>query len=90
MPTRLTGLDFTLHPRRLLIRYRTGQLDSVLCVLDPGEFGRLCDVMEHCWEMRIIDTNAEDRGQRQFGRYRLEFWDEDGPIGTVLADGFEV
>jgi len=89
-PIRVTGVDLLLQPRRATIRFSSGETEAKVSLLVPRDIGPIMDVIEHCAELRIIDTNTEDRGQRCFSRYRLEVWDEDNPIGTVLVDGFEV
>lgn len=91
-PIRVVGIELTLHPRRLDIRYRESEAESecTLGVLVPREVGAFCDKLDDCYELRIVDTNSEDGGQRNFGRYRLELWDEDNAIAAVLIDGYEV
>ena len=50
--------------------------------------GRFVD--SELFEIQILDQNAEDGGSREFGRYRVELWDEDCPFAKMEVDSFEI
>ena len=85
-PIQPTGLELTLYPRRVVIRYRQDKSDRTLELIGGGQIGPICNALDSCLELRIHDTNRQDGGQREFGRYRLEVWDEEGPVETLLFD----
>lgn len=53
--------------------------DALLSVFSRAQYG-FC----------VYDRNVEEGNQLEFGRYKVEFWDEDGPKAECLADRFEV
>ena len=64
-----------------------GQL-YLLKFVNPQPLAVLVEAFD-CYEVRVIDRNATEAAQLEFGRYRIEFWDEDDPVGEVVADGFD-
>jgi len=72
-------IEYSLEGKRRTLRLEGPRpLAALLSVLDP-----------YCYGFRIYDRNAENAGQLEFGRYRVEFRDEDGPIAECIADRFE-
>ena len=68
----------------------SGGVRHSLRLIDPRPLDPLVEIFGDCHEIRLIDLNAAHANQLEFGRYRLEIRDEDGVIGEVLADGYEV
>jgi hypothetical protein len=60
----------------------------LLKFVNPQPLAALVEVFD-CHEVIVTDRNAAEAAQLEFGRYRVEFRDEDNPIGDVVADDFD-
>jgi hypothetical protein len=63
---------------------------QALRLINPQPLSALVGIFEDCHGIRVIDQNAAEGNQLQFGRYRVEFWDEDQMFGRAIVDTFEV
>lgn len=87
--------DISLHISKQLggavINYSLEGKKGSLLLERPQPLAALISVIdEYSYGFRIYDRNAEEPNQLEFGRYRAEFWDEDGPVAECIADRFEV
>jgi hypothetical protein len=82
------------RPRAAVITCRIAGGDESLRLVNPQPLEPLVSVFEMMEPglsgIRIIDLNIRDKSQLEFGRFNVELWDEDGEVGTVIADAFEV
>jgi hypothetical protein len=63
---------------------------STIELVNPTPLSALIEVFADCYEIRIIDRNVEEKGQQEFGRYRVEIWDEDNKIAFFSTDSYKV
>jgi hypothetical protein len=56
----------------------------------PKPLSSLLAMFDNCYEIRLSDRNTAERNQLEFGRYQLQIWDEDNPIGEANVDDFEI
>lgn len=71
-------IDYVREGKTLeLLLEQPRPLSALLSVFDQSFYG-----------IRIYDRNVEETNQLEFGRYRVEFWDEDNPLAECIADAF--
>jgi hypothetical protein len=78
------------QPRLVEININKGNVDTKITLINPVNLGSLTELLDDCWELRIIDKNKLDNAQLEFGRCELEIWDEDNTIGTIQCDGYSI
>lgn len=66
-----------------------GKHHHVLRFIEPVNGEPFLSVFDGCWGIRIHDINQEHQQFIEYGRYRVEFWDEDNPFSEVLVNAFE-
>lgn len=74
------------HPREAVIEFNLDGQPRSLQLINPRPLSALMEVFDDCWSIRVIDKNLEEGNCLEFGRYRVEFWDEDGPAVEFLVD----
>jgi hypothetical protein len=57
---------------------------------NPRPLSSLVALFEECYNLVLIDRNAEPNDYLEFGRYRMEIWDEERTIADLLVDSVEV
>jgi hypothetical protein len=79
-------LEISQYPRISIIDFECdGQLLK-LELVDPLPIGMMCAALG-TWQIKIIDKNREGNCL-EFGRYLVQFWDEDNPIAEVTVDSY--
>jgi hypothetical protein len=76
-------------PRRAVVSIAWGSSAVDLHLADPRPLTELCEALDSV-EVVIFSRNDEEHTHLEFGQFRVEFWDEDGRIGAVACDSFEV
>ena len=84
-PADIEDIRLIDHPRSAVVRSR----DFELTLARPEPLDALAAFLDAC-EIQIHDVNQESGGQLEYGRYRVEAWDEDAVLATVHCDGFDV
>lgn len=85
------ALTITQNPRVATFKFLAKGMPTSLRIIGPetlGETTYFCD--GECSQILIIDRNREEHNFLYYGRYRVEFWDDDNPMVSLLADNFEV
>ena len=78
----------TAH-RRLVLTIESGEVRRHFAFINPEPLGDLSAMME-AWAFRILDRNREGESFVEFGRYSLEYTDdEDVSPRHIQADSFE-
>ena len=54
----------------------------------PGSISAIVRALGDLYKISVIDENIEQMRQLEFGRYRIIFEGEDGPISTLNCDSF--
>jgi hypothetical protein len=58
-----------------------------LQIVRPSSCAELTKFLDgECCHIAVFDRNAEEANFLEFGRFRVELGDEDGPIGKLEAD----
>lgn len=83
------SLHITGFPRLVVIEYTLEGTRRSLRLENPSPLASLLSVFEECYGFRIFDQNQSEGNQLEFGRYRVEIWDEDGSMAECVADRFE-
>jgi lactoylglutathione lyase len=84
-PVEVEELRLIDQPRAVVICARG--LELTLTRLEPlSEVGAFLDACE----IQIHDVNQETGAQLEFGRFRVEAWDEDHVISSFRCDSFDV
>ena len=82
------------RPRAAVITYRLAGKQKAIHLVNPQPLEPLVSVFEMMEPglsgIRVIDLNIRDKSRLEFGRFQVGFWDEDGEVGIVIADAFEV
>jgi len=79
----------TQHPRQACVDFQfEGKLHSFRFE-NPEPLTSLMLLFDGCWNIRVIDRNLETQGWLEFGRFRVELWDEDNSITDFTVDRFE-
>lgn len=82
-------LTITQYPRVATIRFQFKDRPQSLVLKNPEPYevaARICD--PECCGIRIVDRNIEEPNCLEFGRYRVEFWNEDNIIAQFHVDDF--
>ena len=83
---RVKGVTIEQWPRVVLFTYCHNDSVATMELIDPRPIESVVSAMD-CYQIRVRDLNR--RGcQLEFGKYEIEFWDEDNPIGIVAADAY--
>lgn len=85
-PSQIIEVRLAVQARTVIVVFNSGSLTLEA----PRDMASLFEHIDDCFELRIIDRNLEDQAQLEFGKYRLEVWDEDNPLVTVICDAYSV
>jgi hypothetical protein len=58
--------------------------------VQPSPFKALESLIEDCSEIRVLDLNSEGANSLEFGRFRVELWDEKSTVDWFHCDSFKV
>ena len=83
-------VDGDFGPRSATLTVISGGHRHSLRLIHPSPLSSLVEVFGECYEIRLVDQNADGANQLEYGRYRLEICDEDGPIAEAMADDYEI
>lgn len=91
-PTEVTEVCLRAVPSEATLTLLAGdqRTEFTLTLKDPRPLTSMCEALEECWQVHVIDTNSEQGGCLKFGRYRVEFWDEDGLFAALECDDYEL
>ena len=78
------------EPRTAILTVISGGCRHSLRLVNPRPLNSLVEIFGECYEIRLLDQNADGANQLEYGRYRLEILDEDGIIGEATADDYEI
>ncbi len=84
------SLHIAMSPRRAILSFESAGLTQNLVLDGPQSFEALVAPLGDLYGIRVIDLNIRDGRQLEFGRYQIEFWDEDNCLSETIADGFRV
>ncbi len=84
----LTRICVSQYPREAVVQFELKGRPESIIIANPEPLNALMAALENCYGIRVFDRNIEEGNCLEFGRYRVEFWDEDNPIADLLADGF--
>src|SRR5262245_38866596 len=76
------------YPRTAVFEFQIGGRAISLTFTELQPVEQLTKVLDDCYEIRIYDRNVLEQNQLEFGRFRVELWDEDNVIGEFTADSF--
>ena len=83
-------ISVTQTPREATVKFCLNDKEwHNLRFVNPRPPQGLMEFLDGCWGIRVIDRNTEENNQLEFGRFRVELWDEDNPISEFIVDGFE-
>ncbi|WP_149499990.1 hypothetical protein [Roseiconus lacunae] len=84
-PSRVKSVQITQYPRVAVITFEHGDTIYELRCADPRPVTAVVAALDDCYQFRIMDIG----GQLEFGRYRVEVWDEDNDFAEFTVDSFE-
>lgn len=85
---RLAEVCITNQPRQAVLVVAGAAETVQLTLVNPRPLAPLCENLDDCCEIRIVDVNHDEKGHLEFGRFRVELWDEDNSIGELVCDEY--
>jgi hypothetical protein len=82
-------ISVTQNPRQACVDFMLAGKSHSFRFENPEPLTSLMYFLDECCNVRIIDRNLEMPSWLEFGRYRVELWDEDDSITDFTVDGFE-
>jgi hypothetical protein len=89
-PITLEEVRLFAQPRRAVLRLVGKGAPVEVTLVDPKPMSALADAFGDCCEVQIIDLRAAEKTQLEFGRYRVELWNDDNPIAELFCDEYDV
>jgi hypothetical protein len=87
--SRYSERDTPSAHRRLVVTIESGGTRRRFAFINPEPLADLSGLMD-AWAFRILDRNCESANGLEFGRYLLEYReDDDDPPRQIQADRFE-
>ena len=77
---------FTQYPRRAVITLTHDDIVYEFRLENPQPLSAVTSAFDECYQFRVVDID----GQLEFGRYRIEIWDEDNCYADFTCDTFEL
>ncbi|MEO8271004.1 MAG: hypothetical protein ABI557_14875 [Aureliella sp.] len=84
-PSSVTRILLTQYPRVVVITFTNRDVVYELRFVNPQPLSEVVAALDDCYQFRVIDVD----GQLEFGRYRVEIWDEDNSFAEFTVDSFE-
>lgn len=72
--------------REAKITVKASGIKYAITLVNPQPLFELASAFDNCYEWRMFDLNSVNSAQLEFGRFQLEFWDEDNMLAQVYAD----
>ena len=85
-PSNPTRLLITQYPRKATITFDNSGIVYELRLDDPKPLSNLTEALDDCYQFRVINIG----GQLEFGRYKIEIWDEDTSYAEFTVDAYEL
>ncbi len=82
-------LCYRQEPNEVVLKCKIDGASHIIRFMEPVRHEQFLAVFDDCWGIRIHDINQGQQQFIEFGRYRVEFWDEDNPISSVYVKAFE-
>lgn len=82
-------LRFLQSPRRVILEFQLDGRHQRIRFEAPVDPEPFLAALDDWWGIRIHDINQEHQQFIEYGRYRVEFWDEDNPRSRAYVDSFE-
>ena len=83
-PSCVTRVLLTQYPRVVVITFTNRDVVYELRCENPQPLSEVVAALDDCYQFRVIDN-----GQLEFGRYKVEIWDEDNSFAEFMVDSFE-
>lgn len=84
-PARVTRILLTQYPRVVVFTFTNQDVVYELRCQNPQPLSEVVGALDGCFQFRVIDLNHH----LEFGRYKLEIWDEDNSFAEFTVDSFE-
>lgn len=84
----VTQLRATSSPNTATLVFEHNGAEYGFHCVDPRPLAAITDAFDDCWQIRVVDAN-ESGAQLEFGRFKVELWDEDNPYSDFVVDRFE-
>ena len=84
-PSSVSSVLLTQYPRRVVITYTNSGIVYELRLENPDPLSAVVASLDACYQFRVVDVD----GQLEFGRYKIEIWDEDNCYAEFRVDSFE-
>ncbi|WP_309397030.1 hypothetical protein [Cerasicoccus maritimus] len=78
-----------LKSNSISVEFSTAQGKELLRLVGP-ETPQHGSAFLYCQEIQIHDNNVEEGNSLEFGRWRVEIWDEDNPIDAFDCDEYSL
>ena len=85
-PSRVSRVLMTQHPRRVVVTLNSGDVVYEFRLDNPRPLADVTAAMDDCYQFRVVDLDT----QLDFGRYRIEIWDEDTEYAQFTVDAYEL
>ena len=85
-PSRVSRVLMTQYPRRVVITLTSGDVVYEFRLENPQPLANVTRAMDECYQFRVVDLDA----QLDFGRYKIEIWDEDNDYAEFTVDSYEL
>ncbi len=82
----VTSVLFTQYPRRVVITITHDDIVYEFQLENPQPLSAVTFALDECYQFRVEDID----GQLEFGRYRIEIWDEDNPYADFTVDSYNL
>ena len=84
-PSCVSSVLVTQYPRRAIITFTNSETVFEFRLENPQPLSALTAALDECYQFRVVDID----GQLEFGRYKIEIWDEDNCYAEFIVDSFE-
>ncbi len=85
----VTQFNVTRYPLMATIVFTYDGLDYGFLLANPSPLAAITEAFDDCYQIRVVDLNAGGNNYLEFGRYKIELWDEDNALAEIKADQFE-
>ncbi len=75
----------TQYPRRVVVTLTNGDVVYEFRLENPRPLANVAAAMDDCYQFRVVDLDT----QLDFGRYKIEIWDEDNDYAEFTVDSYE-
>ncbi|MEP3480269.1 MAG: hypothetical protein ABJZ55_13545 [Fuerstiella sp.] len=77
---------FTQYPRRATIAFTHDDVVYEFRLENPQPLSAVTAALDDCYQFRVVDLDP----QLDFGRYKIEIWDEDNDYAEFIVDSYEL